>query len=368
MRVGDKEYQSIWFEEQQPDRIFIIDQRYLPFDFKIKELKSLDDVYVAIKEMHTRGAPVIGACGVWGLYLTAIDPANYNQMDDALINAAEYLKSTRPTAVNLEHALYRSLKEIIKGYSREEKIQIARDVAISYAKNEVIACKEIGQYGLSLIEEVYNRKKKETVNILTHCNAGWLACIDYGTALAPVYAAHEKGIPVHVWVSETRPRNQGARLTTWELEQAGVPYTLIVDNAAGHIMQNKMVDLCIVGSDRTTSNGDVANKIGTYLKALSAKDNGIPFYSAFPSSSIDFSLVNGLKEITIEERSENEVNCIEGSLQDWVVEVRLSPESTKAGNFGFDITPSGFISGLITERGICEASRDGIKNLFPEKF
>ncbi|MEA3443375.1 MAG: S-methyl-5-thioribose-1-phosphate isomerase [Bacteroidota bacterium] len=368
MKVGNQYYQSIWYDKDKPDRIFIIDQRYLPFDFKIAELKSLDDVYKAIREMQVRGAPVIGACAAYGLYLAAFDPANYSNIDEKLFEAANYLKSARPTAVNLEYAVFNSLKKIVKAYTREEKIRVARDFAISYSNAEIEACRKIGEFGLQIIEEISEKKENKPVNILTHCNAGWLACIDYGTALAPVYAAHEKGIPVHVWVDETRPRNQGARLTTWELEQAGVPYTLIVDNAGGHLMQNGLVDLCLVGSDRITNNGDVANKTGTYLKALAAYDNKIPFYVALPSSSIDFSISDGLKQISIEERDENEVHKIEGILQDWVVEIRISPEETKAANYGFDITPSRLVSGLITERGTCNASEEGIKGLYPEKF
>lgn len=368
MKVGDQDYQTIWFDNKHPEKVSIIDQRYLPFDFKIEELISLKDTYTAIKEMHVRGAPVIGACAVWGLYLATIDPTNYNEMDEALTHAANYLKSARPTAVNLEHAVDSSLKEIVKGCSREEKIQIAREFAQDYCVKEIKSCQKIGQFGLSVIEEIAKKKAGGSVNILTHCNAGWLACIDYGTALAPVYSAFFKGIDVHVWVSETRPRNQGTRLTAWELKQAGVPYTLIVDNVAGHLMQNGMVDICLVGSDRTTANGDVANKIGTYLKALAAQDNQIPFYVAMPSSSIDFSIKDGRKEIPIEERDEREIHHIEGLLEDWVVELRLSPEGARAANYSFDITPSRLISKLITERGICDASEDGIKGLFPENF
>jgi methylthioribose-1-phosphate isomerase len=368
MKVGDKNYQSIWFENKQPDRVFIIDQRYLPFDLKIEELLCVKDAFVAIKDMHVRGAPVIGACAAWGLYLAAYDPDNYHHMNEAMIAAANYLKSARPTAVNLEHAIYNSLREILKGSSREEKIQIAREFAEDYCVKEIKACQKIGQFGLSLIEEISKSKDGKPVNILTHCNAGWLACIDYGTALAPVYSAYFKGIPIHVWVSETRPRNQGTRLTSWELKQAGVPHTLIVDNTAGHLMQNGLVDLCLVGSDRTTTNGDVANKIGTYLKALASQENSIPFYVALPSSSIDFTIKDGLKQIPIEERDEHEIHFIEGQLEDWVVELRLSPEGAKAVNYSFDITPSRLITKLITERGICDASEEGIKSLFPEKF
>lgn len=368
MKVGDQEYQSIWFDNKQPDRVFVIDQRCLPYDLKVEELNSLKDVYNAIKEMHVRGAPVIGACAAWGLYLAALEPGNSLQMEEALTNAANYLKSSRPTAVNLEHAVTNSLKEILKGYSREEKIQIAKEFAQDYSVAEVKSCQKIGQFGLTLIEEIAQKKDGKPVNILTHCNAGWLACIDYGTALAPVFAAYQKGIPIHVWVSETRPRNQGTRLTAWELKQANVPYTIIVDNTAGHLMQHSMVDICIVGTDRTTANGDVANKIGTYLKALAANDNQVPFYVAAPSSSIDFAIKNGLTEIPIEERDEQEIHHVEGQIEDWVVELRLSPEGAKAANYSFDITPARLVTKLITERGICNASEDGIKSLFPEKI
>ena len=368
MRVGDKDYQSIWFEEKYPDKVFVIDQRYLPFDFKIAELTSLRDAYAAIKDMMVRGAPVIGACAAWGMYLAARDLDNKYRMSEAIEEAARFLKTARPTAVNLEYAVNNALGLISSAFSREEKIDAAKQFAQDFCISEIKACQKIGQNGLGLIEEIAQKQPGKPVNVLTHCNAGWLACIDYGTALAPIYAAHRKGILVHVWVSETRPRNQGARLTAWELEQAGVPYTIIVDNAAGHIMQHKQVDLCIVGSDRTTQAGDVANKIGTYLKAVAAHHNGIPFYVALPASTIDFSISSGIDQIEIEERGANEVHQVEGQLEDWFVELRITPEKSKAINYSFDVTPSSLVTSLITERGVCVATEEGIKSLFPENF
>ena len=368
MKVEGRDYQSIWFEEKHPDRVFVIDQRYLPFNFKITELKNLKEAYSAIKDMLVRGAPVIGACAAWGMYLAALSPESADNMDDKLSQAADYLKSSRPTAVNLEYAVDESLKRIKGAFSREEKIESAKYFAQDYSVAEIKACQQIGKYGLKIIEKIAQKKNNEPVNILTHCNAGWLACIDYGTALSPIYAAHRKGIPVHVWVSETRPRNQGARITAWELGQEQVPYTLIVDNAAGHIMQANQVDMCIVGSDRTTKQGDVANKIGTYLKAIAAKENGLPFYVALPSSSIDFSIIDGVTEIPIEERDSKEIHQVEGQLEDWYVELRISPEGAKAANFGFDVTPARLVTSLITERGICDATQSAIERMFPEKI
>ncbi|MGZ3882286.1 MAG: S-methyl-5-thioribose-1-phosphate isomerase, partial [Flavisolibacter sp.] len=277
------------------------------------------------------------------------------------------LKATRPTAVNLAWAVDRQLVAIKKGNSIAEKIEIVLTVAKEIADEDAEHCRRIGEYGLKLIEEISRKKNGDTVNILTHCNAGWLAFVDYGSATAAIYAAHDKGIKVHVWVDESRPRNQGAALTAWELSQHGVPNTVIADNTGGHLMQHGMVDLVIVGSDRTTRTGDVANKIGTYLKALAAKDNKIPFYAALPSSSIDWQMEDGLKEIVIEERDGDEVKFIEGLCEGEIKKVLLTPANTKATNYGFDVTPARLVTGLITERGICEANKKSILDLFPEK-
>jgi methylthioribose-1-phosphate isomerase len=327
------------------------------------ELKSYNDAFDAIADMAVRGAPLIGATAAFGLYLAAYR-SDSQQWCEEVTAAAEKLVSARPTAFNLKYAIDLLMEKVTCSASRESMIKELFHLSIRFAEDEVIRSKKIGEHGLSLIREIY-RKTSRTVNILTHCNAGWLASVDYGTATAPIYLAHDQGIPVHVWVDETRPRNQGARLTAYELGQHGVPHTVIVDNAGGHLMQQGEVDMVIVGSDRTTRSGDVANKIGTYLKALAAKDNGIPFYVALPSSTIDFDLEEG-NEIEIENRTQEEVAYMEG----WDKEnqitrnVRILPEGSNAVNPGFDITPSRLVSGLITERGICDASIEGIHSLF----
>jgi methylthioribose-1-phosphate isomerase len=364
MKVGDKNYQSIWLDESDPAIVRVIDQQKLPFFFEIKELRSVDDVYCAIDDMTIRGAPSIGAAGAFGIYLATLEINSLTNIREHLSNAAHYLISCRPTAVNLSWAVNYIMKKLNNNTSSLSLSETALNAALEICAIEIESCRQIGDHGLTLIEKISKTKKGEPVNILTHCNAGWLACIDYGTVTAPIYFAHDRGIPVHVWVDETRPRNQGAKLTAWELGQYGIPHTLIADNSGGYLMQQKMVDIVIVGSDRTSSTGDVANKIGTYLKALAAYDNNIPFYSAVPSSSIDFSITDGMKEINIEKRDPVEVTNITGFAEGKIQSVRICPEATVAANFGFDITPARLITGLITEKGICRASEKDIKEMF----
>lgn len=364
MLVGNKKYQTIWLDEADPTTVKVIDQQKLPFLFEIKDLHSVDDVYNAIDEMTVRGAPLIGAAGAFGIYLATLEINSLTDIREHLSNAAHYLISCRPTAVNLSWAVNHVIDLLSKYDLPVSLSEIARKAAIDICEMEIENCRQIGIHGLPLIEKISQQKNGEPVNILTHCNAGWLSCIDYGTATAPIYLAHSKGIPVHVWVDETRPRNQGAKLTAWELGENGVPYTLIPDNAGGHLMQQKLVDIVIVGSDRTTRSGDVANKIGTYLKALAAYDNNIPFYSACPSTSIDFTISNGLEEVTIEERDPDEVTHISGFVGGEIRSVRICPENAIAANYGFDITPAKLITGLITEKGICDASEKDIKKMF----
>lgn len=362
MRIDGTHYRAIWMDETA-GVVRVIDQRFLPFEFRILELKTVADAYDAIADMAVRGAPLIGATAAFGLYLAAFrsDPTHWCE---EVKEASEKLVSARPTAVNLKFAVDLMMGKVLCVASRESMIKELFHLSIRFAEEEVIRCKRIGEYGLPLIREMHE-KTSRPVNILTHCNAGWLACIDYGTALAPVYLAHDEGIPVHVWVDETRPRNQGARLTAWELGKHGVPHTVIVDNAGGYLMQEGKVDLVLVGSDRTTRTGDVANKIGTYLKALAANDNRIPFYVAIPSTTIDFELDDG-SQIEIENRNAREVTHMEGKNQDngEVNTIQILPEGSPATNPGFDVTPARFVSGLITEKGICDASEMGIKSLF----
>lgn len=368
MKIGDKNYQSIWLDEDDPTIVRVIDQQMLPFFFETKELRSVDNVYDAIADMTVRGAPLIGATGAFGMYLATLEINSRTNIREHLSNAARYLISCRPTAVNLSWAVNHVMDKLKKELSPDSLSETALKAALEICEHEKENCRRIGNYGLKLIEKINKKKNGDPVNILTHCNAGWLACIDYGTATAPIYFAHDKGIPVHVWVDETRPRNQGARLTAYELGQHGVPHTLIPDNSGGHLMQQKMVDIVIVGSDRTTRTGDVANKIGTYLKALAAKDNNIPFYAALPSTSIDFSISSGLKEIEVEERDPEEVTNISGFANGKIQSVRICPEETIAANYGFDITPARLITGLITEKGICKAIEKDIKEMFSDKI
>jgi len=362
MLIDGTHYRAIWIEKD-PGVVKVIDQRVLPFEFRILELKSMTDAFDAIDHMVVRGAPLIGATAAFGLYLAAYRSDQQNWCEE--VNAAaKKLISARPTAVNLKYAVDLLMENVVCSASRESMIKELFHLSIRFAEDEVIRCKKIGEHGVSLIKEIYT-KTARPVRILTHCNAGWLACIDYGTALAPIYLAHDQGIPVHVWVDETRPRNQGARLTAYELGKHGVPHTVIVDNAGGHLMQQGEVDLVLVGSDRTTRTGDVANKIGTYLKALAAKDNGIPFYVALPSTTIDFELADG-RQIEIENRDAEEITHMEGLNQETrtSISLRILPEGSPAANPGFDVTPARLVTGLITEKGICEASEAGIKLLF----
>ncbi|MCB8836399.1 S-methyl-5-thioribose-1-phosphate isomerase [Aurantimonas sp. VKM B-3413] len=362
MRVGDRDFRSIW-PEPGGSTVGIIDQTRLPHELKIVTLASLDDAATAIADMWVRGAPLIGATAAYGMAFALRADAS----DAGLDHAYDVLHAARPTAVNLRWAL-----DAVRRRMRELPVSERADAAWAFAgkvcDEDVETNRQIGLNGLALIEAAARGKRTgEPVNILTHCNAGWLATVDWGTATSPIYQAFEKGIPVHVWVDETRPRNQGASLTAWELANHGVPHTLIVDNAGGHLMQHRKVDLCIVGSDRTTALGDVCNKIGTYLKALAARDNGVPFYAALPASTIDWTARNGVAEIPIEERSGEEVSHIVGMNDAGVVErVRIAPEATKVSNFAFDVTPARLVTGLITERGVCTASEAGLASLFPE--
>jgi methylthioribose-1-phosphate isomerase len=370
MLVHGKHYRTIWLKEGDPRVIQAIDQRYLPHSFVVEDLASVDDVAVAIADMHVRGAGLIGATAGYGMYVATLHAprSSPEAFMDALLGNGERLKATRPTAVNLEWAVRRQLSAIeAAGADPEARIRTALAMAHAIADEDAEYCRRIGQHGVVLIEEISRRRGGEPVNILTHCNAGWLAFVDYGTATAPIYAAHDAGIAVHVWVDETRPRNQGARLTAWELAQHGVRHTVIADNVGGHLMQHGLVDLVIVGSDRTSYTGDVANKIGTYLKALAAQDNGVPFYVALPSSTFDWTLRDGVREIPIEQRDGTEVKYIEGLHDGLALTVLLTPAESPAANYAFDVTPSRLVTGLITERGICAASEEGILGLYPEK-
>jgi methylthioribose-1-phosphate isomerase len=362
MHIGGKHFRAIWLDEKT-GTVQVIDQRKLPFEFTVIELGTAEDAYDAIRNMVVRGAPLIGVTAAFGMYLAAKN-SSQDQWSEEVKSAGEKLVSSRPTAVNLKYAIDLSLEELHYSGSRERTIERIFHMAIKLAEDEVKRCRKIGEYGVELVQDLYN-KKKETVNILTHCNAGWLACVDYGTATAPIYKAHDEGIPVHVWVDETRPRNQGSRLTAFELGEHGVPHTVIVDNAGGHLMQNGQVDMVIVGSDRTTRNGDVANKIGTYLKALAAYDNNIPFYVALPTTTIDMEMEDG-GEIVVEERGEEEVSMVEGwnEQNSESISIRVVPPSSGVANPGFDITPARLVTGLITEMGICQATKKGIDLLF----
>ena len=364
MKIGQKHYHTIWVKPGNNAVIQAIDQRKLPFRFEIFEIKTVNDTYYAIKEMIVRGAPLIGVTAAYGMYIALLNHQD-NDLQYSLNQAAEYLKSSRPTAINLAFAVDEMLHYILSLKSSYNLVQKTLEKANSIKQNEIENCDKIGSLGTEIIEKIY-QKKKSTVNILTHCNAGWLACIDWGTATAPIYKAHKKGIPVHVWVDETRPRNQGARLTAFELGEEGIQHTVIADNTGGHLMQHGLVDMVLVGSDRTTSTGDVANKIGTYLKALAANDNNVPFYVALPSSTFDWNIENGITEISIEKRNANEVSEIEGWDGSQIQNVRLIPEKSNAVNYGFDVTPARLVTGLITERGICDANKSSILKLFPE--
>ena len=366
MKVRGIHYRSIWLKPTEDNVVQIIDQRKLPFKFEVEALRSVSDTVVAIKEMHLRGAPLIGAAAAYGMYLAAIEHSASRSLDEDLNNAARQLISARPTAINLRWAVEKQLSEIRAVRSSEEKISITRRTAHEIVENDITCCRKIGEYGLPLIEKLSRKKNGLPVNILTHCNAGWLACVDYGTATAPIYAAFDQGIDVHVWVDETRPRNQGARLTAWELKEHGVPHTIIADNTGGYLMQKGMVDMVLVGTDRTLITGAVTNKTGTYLKALAAKDNAIPFYVGLPSSSIDWDTRKRSDEISIEKRSPDEVKYVEGLSGDKVQKVLITPPDSPALNYAFDITPARLVTGLITERGVAGANKKSITSLFPE--
>jgi len=359
MRVGGHHYRTIWSED---GAVAVIDQTQLPFELVTKHLRTMRDAAEAISTMIVRGAPLIGATAAYGVALAmAADPS-----DRGLDEAVRVLGATRPTAVNLHWALER-MESRLRGRTPGERAAFAFAEAGRIAEEDVECSRAIGKHGSAIIREIAERKTGP-VNILTHCNAGWLATIDWGTALAPIYVAHEAGIPLHVWVDETRPRNQGAALTAFELAGHGVPHTVIADNAGGHLMQKGKVDLCIVGSDRTTAAGDVGNKIGTYLKALAAKDNGIPFYAALPFSTIDWSLTDGVAEIPIEERSARELTHMRGRTEAGGFEtVEIVAPGSPAANPAFDVTPARLVTGIITERGVAEASREGLLALYPEQ-
>ena len=355
MKIEGKEYRTIWFENNV---VKIIDQTKLPHQFIIKDLKTVKDAINAIKIMEVRGAPLIGATAAYGLVLAIIE----NNDQSFLKKSAENLINSRPTAINLKWAVDRMIKKL-SGVNSDKILEIAINEAKEICEEDVKFCENIGLNGLKIIEEIYD-KKKDTVNILTHCNAGWLATINWGTATSPIYHAHKKGIPVHVWADETRPRNQGANLTSYELNEENIPNTIIADNTGGILMQRGEVDMCIVGTDRTLANGDVCNKIGTYLKALAAKDNNVPFYVALPSSTIDWDIKN-YKDIPIEERNSEELSHIEGLDENGnVKKIQIYPKKSKSMNLAFDVTPAKYVTGLITEKGVCEASKKGLKELF----
>jgi methylthioribose-1-phosphate isomerase len=363
MKVQGKPMRTIWLE---PDgrAVGIIDQTKLPHEFVTARLTTLDEAAHAIRAMLVRGAPLIGAAAAYGVALGL----RHDPGDAALDEICRVLLATRPTAVNLRWALD-EMATLLRPLPPAARADAAYRRAAEIADEDVAVNRAIGGHGEALLVAAWEKKDRRLpVEVLTHCNAGWLAAVDWGTALAPIYVAHERGIPVHVWVDETRPRNQGASLTAWELGQHGVPHTVIADNTGGHLMQHGLVDLAIVGTDRTTAAGDVANKIGTYLKALAAKDNGVPFYVALPASTIDWSIEDGLRDIPIEERDAAEVTEIAGRLLDGTVaRVRLVPAGSNAVNYAFDVTPARLVTGLITERGLCAASREGLLSLFPER-
>ncbi len=366
MLVDGKQIRPIWLGEENRS-VQVIDQRKLPHVFVVEDLRTVDDAIHAIREMVVRGAPLIGVTGAYGVYLATLNAPGGDVTERYLRTECDRLISARPTAVNLSwgvEAVYDKIRAIPTG---PEKIDAARTEARRIEGWEAENCRKIGENGLSLIEAIHEKKDGGTVNILTHCNAGWLACIEYGTATAPIYTAFDRNIDVHVWVDETRPLNQGARLTAWELGKHGVNHTVITDNAGGHLMQHGMVDMVIVGTDRTTYTGDVANKIGTYLKALAARDNHIPFYVALPSSTFDWTLQDGIAQIPIEERNPGEVQYVDGFEDGLFRRVRVPPADSPAANFAFDVTPARLVTGFITERGVCKATEQDILGLFPEK-
>ena len=362
MKVNGKAMRTIWLE---PDgwSVGVIDQTALPFRFVTLRLTSLDDVARAIKTMQVRGAPLIGAAAAYGLSLAL----RADSSDEGLERGIAVLAATRPTAINLKWALD-EIAAVVRNQPREARVAAAYRRAAEIADEDVEINRAIGRHGLKLIEDIAARKKGEPVNVLTHCNAGWLATVDFGTATGPIYTAHDKSIPIHVWVDETRPRNQGASLTAWELGQHGVKHTVIADNTGGHLMQHGMVDMAIVGADRVTARGDVCNKIGTYLKALAARDNNVPFYIGLPSPTIDFAVTDGVTEIAIEQRGAEEQSTMTGRTADGrIATVQIVPDGSGVANYAFDVTPARLITGLITERGVIPATREAIATAFPQR-
>ncbi len=361
MKVDGTHYRSLWWDHER-DVLQIIDQRWLPHEFRVQQVDTLQGFADAIVEMRVRGAPLIGATAAYGMALAMrLDPS-----DAAMDRAWSFLNATRPTAINLRWALDRC-RAHLRPLAETERAAAALALAHEVSDEDVEINRSIGAHGLELIRQIAaNKPAGEPVRLLTHCNAGWLATVDWGTATSPLYHAHEAGIPIHVWVDETRPRNQGA-LTAWELGSHGISHSYITDNAGGHLMQHGLVDLVITGTDRTTRRGDVCNKIGTYLKALAAHDNGVPFYVALPSPTIDWTVTDGVAEIPIEERSQQEITHVQGKTEDGAIGVfQVTPDGTPGGNPAFDVTPNRLVTGLITERGICKASEDGLAGLFPE--
>ena len=368
MNVDGKHFRTIWSSETSAGVIEIIDQRHLPHQFVVEQLRTVDEVATAIKEMHVRGAGLIGATAGWGMYIATLACPEDAEPEAFLRDAGDRLKVTRPTAVNLVWAVDRQLDAILESDDLAEMRDIAFHTAATIADEDADFCRRLGQHGLELIREISERKGGQTVNILTHCNAGWLAFVDYGSATAPIYAAFDAGIDIHVWVDETRPRNQGARLTAWELGQHGVPHTVIADNVGGHLMQHGQVDMVITGADRVTYTGFAANKIGTYLKALAAADNGVPFCVALPSSTFDWTMRDGVKEIPIEQRGNEEVKYARGLDDDGeIAQVLLTPPDSPAANFAFDVTPPRLVTALITERGIIRpVNEENVLAMYPE--
>ena len=362
MKVDGKPTRTIWLEADGWS-VGVIDQTVLPHRFATVRLTTQEDMAHAIKSMQVRGAPLIGAAAAYGLCLALRADAS----DENLERATATLLATRPTAINLKWALD-EMVAAVRNQPRDARVAAAYRRAAEICDEDVAINRAIGRNGLKLIEDIAGRKNGQPVNVLTHCNAGWLAVVDLGTATAPIYMAHDKGIPIHVWVDETRPRNQGASLTAWELGQHGVPHTVIADNTGGHLMQHGMVDMVIVGTDRTTAQGDVCNKIGTYLKALAARDNNVPFYVALPSPTIDFTITDGMTEIPIEQRGGEEQSTMTGRTADGRIEtVQIVPDGSAVANYAFDVTPARLVTGLITERGVLKASREGLKAAFPER-
>ncbi len=358
-----EDFRTIWLKPDDPSIVELVDQRVLPHEYRILSLEHWQDGAEAIVDMAVRGAPLIGATAAWSLYLAALKG---DEPTDAVAQAAAALLETRPTAVNLRWAVERITRLIGAAPAGSELAQLIRSDAEAICAEDIAICEGIGRHGLALIRNLHEARPDRPVNILTHCNAGALATINWGTATAPIYFAHREGIPVHVWVDETRPRNQGSQLTAWELARNRVPHTLVVDNAGGHLMQHGEVDIVITGTDRTTRSGDVANKIGTYLKALAARDNDIPFYVGLPSTTIDWRIADGVREIPIEQRDPAEVTDVYGVSGERTLYVRTTAETTPVANYAFDVTPARLVTGLITERGICDASEEGLAQLFPE--